>query len=247
MKIEPLEIEALTLEMFESSYRDQFNDFYKDKMSYFEFLRQNQKLYNDFTDELFVLSSDSLAAEDKIIHFIQNHIDTKNLFLWIMVKGLVENDTEPKNLELLNNDYVFDEIIKPNIEYITKELARDTAEIADFLIDEIFVYDQINNVSSNINSPDQETDKIAINGNIQLWGFLFNELINKGYITAPKHNGKVSHAKFARQLLQHFEFSSQPSEKQPSENYLTKALKENKYSNNKQEIFKIPNIKIAND
>ncbi|GEM_PF-6630457 len=247
MKIESLKIEALSLEMFESSYSQEFEDIHKNKMSYLEFLKQSQKLYNDFTDELFALSFDALANEDKIIHFIQNQIDVKSLYLWIMVKGLEENAIESKNLESLNKDYVYNEIIKPNIEYITSELARDTAKIANFLSDEIFEFEQINYSSSNHNSPDYETDKIAINGNVQLWGFLFNELINKGYITAPKHNGKVSYAKFARQLLQHFEFSSQPNEKQPSENYLTKALKENKYSNNKQEVFKIPNIKIAND
>ena len=73
MKIEPLEIEALTLKMFESSYREQFENF-KSRMSYFEFLRQSQKIYNDFTDELFELSYDSLVNKDKIIHFIQNFI-----------------------------------------------------------------------------------------------------------------------------------------------------------------------------
>lgn len=92
-----------------------------------------------------------------------------------------------------------------------------------------------------------ESDKILINGNIQLLGFIFNELINKGYITAPKHNGKVSHAKFAKQLLKHFEFTTGDNNKQPSENYLTKALKENKYSINKQETFKIPHIRTSND
>jgi len=244
MKIEPLEIEALTLKMFESSYREQFENF-KSRMSYFEFLRQSQKIYNDFTDELFELSYDSLVNKDKIIHFIQNHINPQNLYLWIMVKGLEENNSEFKNLDSLDNDYIFNEIIKPNIQCVASELARDTAQIANFLSDEIFTYSQI--YQSNLSSQNQDSDKITLNGNIQLWEFIFNELINKGYITAPKHNGKVSHAKFARQLLQHFEFTSQNNEKQPSENYLTKALKENKYSNSKQEIFKIPNIKIAND
>ena len=162
-----------------------------------------------------------------------------------MVKGLEENNSEFKNLDSLDNDYIFNEIIKPNIQCVASELARDTAQIANFLSDEIFTYSQI--YQSNLSSQNQDSDKITLNGNIQLWEFIFNELINKGYITAPKHNGKVSHAKFARQLLQHFEFTSQNNEKQPSENYLTKALKENKYSNSKQEIFKIPNIKIAND
>lgn len=236
-----MKLELLTLEMFESSYRDHF-EMVKNKVDYLEFLKQSQKLYIDFSDELFRLCSNPTANENKIIHTINNQVDTSSLYFWTIIKSLEKNKVELKNLPLVEAEYVFNEIVKPNIEFVAIELSRDTAEIANFLSDEIFTFSQIQNSNSNNVSPDQETDKIAINGNVQLWGFIFNELINKGYITAPKHNGKVSYAKFARQLLQHFEFSSQPSE-----NYLTKALKENKYSNNKQEIFKIPNIKIAND
>lgn len=241
-----MKLELLTLEMFKNIYREMYENSSK-TIGYIEFLKQNQKLYNDFSDDLFELSLDSRANEVKIIQMIQNQIEPEIFYYWMIIKGRLKKDTELKDVKSLDSEPFLNDFVKSNIKFISAELARDTAEIADFLLDEIFVYDQINNANSNIKSPDQETDKIAINGNVQLWGFLFNELINKGYITAPKHNGKVSYAKFARQLLQHFEFSSQPNEKQPSENYLTKALKENKYSNNKQEVFKIPNIKIAND
>lgn len=241
-----MKLELLTLEMFKNIYREMYENSSK-TIGYIEFLKQNQKLYNDFSADLFELSLDSRTNEVKIIQMIQNQIEPEIFYYWMIIKGRLKKDTELKDVKSLDSEPFLNDFVKPNIKFISAELARDTAKIANFLSDEIFEFEQINYSSSNHNSPDYETDKIAINGNVQLWGFLFNELINKGYITAPKHNGKVSYAKFARQLLQHFEFSSQPNEKQPSENYLTKALKENKYSNNKQEVFKIPNIKIAND
>lgn len=91
----------------------------------------------------------------------------------------------------------------------------------------------------------ENIDKIQINGNYQLLAFLFNELIEKGYITAPIHNGKRSHKRTAEMLLKHFEFTNK--EEQPSVENLTNYIKNNTYSTQKQGLFKIPSIKTAND
>lgn len=91
----------------------------------------------------------------------------------------------------------------------------------------------------------ENIDKIQINGNYQLLAFLFRELIEKGYITAPIHNGKPSYKRTAEMLLKHFEFTNK--EKQPSVENLTNYIKNNTYSMQKQSLFKIPSIKTAND
>lgn len=239
-----MKIELLSMEMFQGIYREQFeNGDYE--IDYFEYLQQNQKLYDDFSDGLYGLLTSSLDNEDEIIEHILKYVDLEMLYVWAKTTYLEIDEEKPHDEHL--NDYVLNEILMPNIEYIGNELMHNTAQISNFLLDEIFTYKQLLRSSPHSKIQPSETDKIIINGNIQLWGFIFNELINKGYVTAPKHNGKVSHAKFARQLLQHFEFTTYDHDKQPSENYLTKALKENKYSNNKLDLFKIPNVKIAND
>lgn len=89
------------------------------------------------------------------------------------------------------------------------------------------------------------SNKIPVNGNYQMLMFLFSELIHKGYITAPKHNGKISHKRTAEMLLKHFEFTNK--EEQPSTENLTQYLKNNQYSLEKQELFKIPKMENAND
>lgn len=91
----------------------------------------------------------------------------------------------------------------------------------------------------------ENIDKIQINGNYQLLAFLFRELIEKGYINAPTHNGKPSHKRTAEMLLKHFEFTNK--EEQPSVDNLTNYIKNNTYSMQKQSLFRIPSIKKAND
>lgn len=92
---------------------------------------------------------------------------------------------------------------------------------------------------------DEVANKIPINGNYQMLCFLFSELIDKGYITAPMYNGKISHRRTAEMLLNHFEFTNNPE--QPTVDNLTAYIKDNRYSLDKQELFNIPKIKNAND
>ncbi|MDQ0065142.1 hypothetical protein [Chryseobacterium lathyri] len=93
----------------------------------------------------------------------------------------------------------------------------------------------------NISAP----QKIKIKGSLQSIGFLFSELIEKGFIEAPKRNGKDNTSAISRMILDHFEFIDK--EEQPKPEDIRKTLfTENKLSSDKQNQFKIPHIKIIN-
>lgn len=87
--------------------------------------------------------------------------------------------------------------------------------------------------------------KIKIKGSLQSIGFLFSELIEKGFIEAPKRNGKDNTSAISRMILEHFEFIDK--EEQPKPEDIRKTLfTENKLSIEKQNQFKIPQSKIIN-
>ncbi|WP_241310530.1 hypothetical protein [Chryseobacterium arthrosphaerae] len=87
--------------------------------------------------------------------------------------------------------------------------------------------------------------KIKIKGSLQSIGYLFSELIEKGFIEAPKRNGKDNTSAISRMILDHFEFIDK--EEQPKPEDIRKTLfTENKLSADKQNQFRIPHCKIIN-
>ncbi|MDH6254383.1 hypothetical protein M2347_004110 [Chryseobacterium sp. H1D6B] len=89
------------------------------------------------------------------------------------------------------------------------------------------------------------SQKIKIKGSLQSIGYLFSELIEKGFIEAPKRNGKDNTSAISRMILDHFEFIDK--EEQPKPEDIRKTLfAENKLSIEKQNQFKIPQSKIIN-
>ncbi|QBA21480.1 hypothetical protein EU348_09840 [Chryseobacterium indologenes] len=89
------------------------------------------------------------------------------------------------------------------------------------------------------------SQKIKIKGSLQSIGYLFSELIEKGFIEAPKRNGKDNTSAISRMILDHFEFIDK--EEQPKPEDIRKTLfTENKLSLEKQNQFKIPQSKIIN-
>lgn len=89
------------------------------------------------------------------------------------------------------------------------------------------------------------SQKIKIKGSLQSIGFLFSELIDKGFIEAPKRNGKNNTSAISRMILDHFEFIDR--EEQPKSEDIRKTLfTENKLSVDKQTLFKIPERNIIN-
>ncbi|WP_223560209.1 hypothetical protein [Chryseobacterium lathyri] len=84
------------------------------------------------------------------------------------------------------------------------------------------------------------TSKIKITGSLQALGYIFTELFEKGYIEPQRKNGKVNIQGTAKMILDHFEFIRE--EVQPSLESVRQSLfTQNKFSNDKQDLFKIPN------
>lgn len=84
--------------------------------------------------------------------------------------------------------------------------------------------------------------KIKINGSLQAWGYILTEFIEKGFIEPQRKNGKLNVQGTAKMILDHFEFTKE--EFQPSVESLRQSLFiQNKFSNDKQDLFKIPSFK----
>lgn len=89
-----------------------------------------------------------------------------------------------------------------------------------------------------------ECEKITINGSIQLIGYIFTELIEKGYIEPKRKSGKTNASATAEMLLNHFNFTYNANGEQPSKEYLKKALfEQNQLSSDKATFIKIPHLK----
>lgn len=90
----------------------------------------------------------------------------------------------------------------------------------------------------------QPKEKILINGEVQTLGYIFKLLIDGGYIDPlgfKSESGRPNKTATAEMFLSHFEFTDNFN-KQPSAEYLKKAIFENSLSMNKAEDFRIPHI-----
>lgn len=90
------------------------------------------------------------------------------------------------------------------------------------------------------------SNKIQIKGSLQSIGYLFSELVDKGFIEVPKRNGNNNTSAIARSILEHFEFLDKPEQPKQEDIRQTLFLK-NSLSNAKQDKFKIPHFKTIND
>ena len=90
-----------------------------------------------------------------------------------------------------------------------------------------------------------EKSKIKINGNTQLLGHIFIQLIEGGFIESVKTGtGEINKTATTQSILDHFEFTE--NEKQPSVEYLKKAIFHNSFSTEKTEYLKITPLKNFN-
>ena len=109
----------------------------------------------------------------------------------------------------------------------------------------ILVYNSFKDKLQNTYYENAEIEKMKFIGSLQSFGFIFSELIEKGYIEAPKRNGKKNNSAISRMLLNHFEFIGK--EIQPNQDDIRKTLfTDNKLSADKQNLFKIPKSKTIN-
>lgn len=84
--------------------------------------------------------------------------------------------------------------------------------------------------------------KIKVNGSLQAWGYILTELIEKGYIEPQRKNGKLNVQGTAKMILDHFEFTKEEFQP-PLESVRQSLFTQNKFSNDKQDLFKIPSFK----
>jgi hypothetical protein len=99
-----------------------------------------------------------------------------------------------------------------------------------------------NGNDNNIIEPVSHLPKIKVNGSLQAWGYILTELMDKGYIEPQRKNGKLNVQGTAKMILDHFEFTKE--ELQPSLESVRQSLfMQNKFSSDKQELFRIPSLK----
>lgn len=130
--------------------------------------------------------------------------------------------------------------------YYSLRLKGNLNKISDYVQNKLFEY----HLTDIIPKKDEKTvqsqpNKIPIKGSLQSIGFLFSELIEKGFIEAPKRNGKDNTSAISRMILEHFEFIDKEDQPKPEDIRKTLFL-ENKLSAEKQKLFKIPESKIIN-
>ncbi|AIH01283.1 hypothetical protein [Riemerella anatipestifer] len=104
--------------------------------------------------------------------------------------------------------------------------------------------DEVTSTAEEQHKTGEEHEKITINGSIQLIGYIFTELIEKGYIEPKRKSGKTNASATAEMLLNHFNFTYNANGEQPSKEYLKKALfEQNQLSSDKATFIKIPHLK----
>ena len=112
------------------------------------------------------------------------------------------------------------------------------AKLKDEIESELKATSQRNDLKAN-------SDRIQIKGSLQSIGYLFTQLIEKGYLEVPKRNGKTNISAISRMISKHFEFIDR--QEQPKAEDIRKALfTDNQLSYDKQQLFKIPFSKTIN-
>ncbi|AZA84957.1 hypothetical protein C1637_22010 [Chryseobacterium lactis] len=81
--------------------------------------------------------------------------------------------------------------------------------------------------------------KIKVNGSLQALGYILTELMDKGYIEPQRKNGSLNVQGTAKMILDHFEFTKEEFQP-PLESVRQCLFTQNKFSNDKQNLFKIP-------
>lgn len=106
---------------------------------------------------------------------------------------------------------------------------------------EKFIYDwteeKRTELKAEVKASQTQVEKIKWNGTPEIFGFLFLELIRKGYIDVPLHHGKPNFTGFSRLCWEHFEIKTTPGN-------LERALNEenNRLTDWKRDQFKIPQL-----
>lgn len=142
---------------------------------------------------------------------------------------------------------VIDEIKQDKVNIIMK-ISAIQADVNQYISNQFYqiIIDEENATSKKEKKPTSSTsNKIQVKGSLQSIGYLFSELINKGYIEVPKRNGNYNNSAISRMILEHFEFIDR--EEQPTSEDIRQTLfSKNSLSADKQALFKIPESNIIN-
>ena len=92
---------------------------------------------------------------------------------------------------------------------------------------------------------ERKFEKIQWKGSPSLFGYLFTELIDKGFIEPKLHNGEMSYSGTAKLFLDHFDIYNKKGNLTTLENLkkeMNPAIYKNTYSETKRAKFKIPKM-----
>ena len=129
-------------------------------------------------------------------------------------------------LEKLRDDVIIEEF----------NLGKSINNIDSKILD--FVDDKLKRITDNFIQRETKTgEKITWLGSAAVFVFIFQELVNKGYIEPSKFGAEHSMSGFAKLCLCHFDFSS----RSPSQEYLERAMRNPEaLSQAKKSKFTIP-------
>lgn len=142
--------------------------------------------------------------------------------------------------------------VKKDKDNILRKIWDIQADIHQYITNELYkiIIDEENATSKKEKKPTSSTsNKIQVKGSLQSIGYLFSELIKKGYIEVPKRNGNPNTSEISRMILEHFEFINREFEqkKPPTAESIRQTLfSKNSLSADKQKLFKIPESNIIN-
>ena len=212
---------------FEDNFLDDFEDSDLSESHFVNYLTENyeQTLKNLTKTEIY--KPKHFFLETNLLGDFFNDNDVKDLrsyregnsFVYItnesgeiiahVYKPLIDFFNEKNQLDLFSYRELID-----NMELIIKRLKEIRAGLSVKSLPEIL-------------GIEAESDKIILNGNPQILGYLFTELINKGYISAPTIRGKLSSKRTVEMLLKHFDYADYDNKDETSKiEYLRKTIGE---------------------
>lgn len=206
-----------TLKIFKQEFLNDYDYYTKREITFIEYLEILKKNYWGIIDdlaEIIGLHSDNFQTNSYDITDDKKELRRNLLFelsKYIEFYEVLQKVTNQKyehyflnHKDRKNADiYFIEENAKIFLEGAMDEMIGIKAEIENKIkeFELISIFTDANKPSKVLNP-----NKIAIKGSLQSIGYIFSELIEKGFIEAPKRNGKDNTSAISRMILDHFEF-----------------------------------------
>ncbi|SMP16412.1 hypothetical protein [Chryseobacterium profundimaris] len=263
-----------TIERFNQDYFSDYEYYTKREIVFADYLKILEKNYSDLIDFAFeiielysgnnhIIKEENKKNRDSLLYELNKYFEFYELLQKLtnkkfenyfesaldkIKKSKITNQKE-HNLYFESVDFtIYYNFINENPKLFLEGFADEMINIRAAVRNKIMEFKLINrseNVLEGVASSFDST-KIKIKGSLQSVGFLISELIDKGYIVAPKRNGKNNTSAISRMILEHFEFVDR--EEQPKTEDIRKTLfTDNRLSVDKQSLFRIPNRNTLNE